>query len=108
MEPPLCIGITLTIFSNLGYTPVLMDKLIIKARGMMIKSGIRDSSLTGILEGPVDLFSKELITSRISSLEICATIKLKLLRFFRNSLGDFSGTLGIEASVLGPTFTKNH
>ena len=57
MDPPLCIGITLTIFISLGNTPVENDLLIIYASGIIIKSGIKDNNLNGILEGPVDLSS---------------------------------------------------
>ena len=42
---------------------------MIYAKGNIIKSGITDSSLRGILYGPVELFSKEFIMSRISSLD---------------------------------------
>ena len=35
----------------------------------MIKSGITDNILRGILDGPVDLFSKEFMISSISSLD---------------------------------------
>ena len=47
-----------------------MDILIMKARGMMIRPDIKDNNFTGILKGSVDLFSNELIISRISSLDI--------------------------------------
>ena len=43
---------------------------------MMIRSDIKDNNFTGILKGPVDLFSNELIISRIYSLDIYAITKL--------------------------------
>ena len=60
----LCIGITLTIFISLGNTPVKNDILIIYASGTIIKSGIKVNNLNGILEGPVDLFSR--VQSQVS------------------------------------------
>ena len=51
-----------------GYTPVRNDILMIWAKGIIIKSGITDNIFRGILDGPVDLFSKELMMSNISSL----------------------------------------
>ena len=42
---------------------------MIYAQGNIIKSGIMDSSLRGILYGPVDVDSKEIMMSRISSLD---------------------------------------
>ena len=66
MDPPLCIGITLTIFISLGNTPVENDLLIIYASGIIIKSGIKDNNLNGILEGPVDLSGPQLIFQRIN------------------------------------------
>ena len=50
--------------------PVSNDILIMYARGMIIKSGINGNSFRGILVGPVDLFSRELIMSSISSLDM--------------------------------------
>ena len=66
MDPPLCIGITLTIFISLGNTPVENDLLIIYASGIIIKSGIKVNNLNGILEGPVDLFPRALIIEELN------------------------------------------
>ena len=70
--PPLWIGITLTNFKRLGKTPVIKDTLIILHKGARIRSGINLSSLIGILTGPVDLYSKDIIISSTSSGETCA------------------------------------
>ena len=40
------------------------------ARGMIIKSGINDNNFIGMLDGPVDLFSCELIMPSIFSLDM--------------------------------------
>ena len=44
--------------------------LIMYARGMIIKSSIKDNSFRGILVGPLYLFSSELIMSSISILDM--------------------------------------
>ena len=60
----------------------------------------------GKLDGPVDLFSKELMISRISQLDTCAITKFISLRFLRNLEGDILGTFGIDFPVLDLTLTK--
>ena len=61
---------TLLIFRASGKMPVENDVEIILLKGTRIKSGISLRSLTGILCGPVDLFSKLEIISSISSLDV--------------------------------------
>ena len=59
--------------------------LIMYARGMIIKSGINDNKFRGILDGPVDLFSSELIMSNIQLCRFviinCFPTNIQLCRF---------------------------
>ena len=41
---------------------------MIWAKGIIIKSGITDNIFRGMLDGPVDLFSKEMMMPKISLL----------------------------------------
>ena len=49
---------------------------MMKAKGIIIRSGITDNIFNRILEGPVDLFSSDFIISRISSLDTAQSKKL--------------------------------
>ena len=75
VDPFLWIGITLTIFRGSGKLPLTKDKLINLQSGTIIKSGINCKSFTGMLAGPVDLFSRTLIISNTSASDTCASKK---------------------------------
>ena len=90
-------------FNNSGNSPVDKEKLMIYARGIIIKSGIvRDNRLSGILDGPVDSFSNMLIMSRISSLDICAIIKFVDYDFFRIWMVIHQESLELFSQFLDP------
>ena len=76
VDPFLWIGITMTIFRGFEKVPLTKDKLI--NSGIIIKSGINFKSFTGMLAGPVDLFSRTLIISKTSSSDTCASWNTRL------------------------------
>ena len=66
------------------------------------------SNFVGMLNGPVALLFNDCMIFSTSSVEICATMKLNWLGFFRNLSGDIrsGGTLGISLSVRSDTHKK--
>ena len=56
-------------YNKSGNSPVKID-ILMCAKANIIRSGITDNSFRGILEGPVDLFSREFIILSITSLDI--------------------------------------
>ena len=106
VDPFLWIGITLTIFRGSGKLPLTKNKLINLQSGTIIKSGINCKSFTGMLAGPVDLFSRTLIISNTSASDTCASKKSSCFLFFKNFRGDIFSEIGILDSVCGPTLTK--
>ena len=92
MEPPLCIGITLT---NL-----LCDK------GIIMRSD-KYRSIRGMLEGPVATLLKEFTISSTSPLEMQAILrKLKWFLGLRYLEVEILGTFGISISVSRPMLTN--
>ena len=106
VEPPLCKGSTLAIFSMTGKTPVKNDTLIMWHSGITIKSTTTLSIFNGILQGPEPLLGKDWINSRISSFEIWAIMRLNWFLSLRYLLADIWLTFGILLSNSGPTLTK--
>ena len=76
VEPPLWLGITLATLRTSGKIPEENDRLIIKLRGITMRSTTSFSSRSGMLAGPVPLLGRELMRFVISSSEIWAMIKL--------------------------------